>query len=248
MASPFRPPTTIGPAPIEVATEPTSVSAPPGGLPAQPEATPEPTGQPEPPATPEPEAQPETTAPPEAELDATPEPSLQPPAPEPRRRHVRKGGRKKLDPFPPTWIGGGLIVGARAIGLSIDGARFVLPWLAVGVEIEDIVRWWDDGQVDNIFRLTPKLTAIVLPRRHFTPFLRTGFGGEFWTHGLGSYGRWVAGGGFMVRFRSRFMIGLGLDVVGRVPEKRWRQHFGCAISDTVCSLGLEPEISFGVGF
>lgn len=171
---------------------------------------------------------------------SAPELETQPPAP--------SSGSPRRPAFPSTWFQLTIIAAANAVGLGVEGTSFVVPPLGVGLGIENIVVWGGEGGPFNVFRLTPKLTGIILPRRHVSPIVRAGFGGEFISHRLGVYGRWLTGGGVLFRFKKRFMIELSVDVVGRVPDARWRDHFACDITPKVCSLDLEPHVGFGVGF
>lgn len=200
---------------------------------AKPEARAELTPPPPRPSAPPPEE------PPPLDLErGTPEPASRPPrAPAPRRRSV----------YPRTWFSVGVLASKNLVGLSLGGLHFMVPWVGLGLEVEDAV-WWNDQGTFNVFRLTPKAMILVLPRFNVTPFLRGGFGGEFFSHQLGSYGRWVGGAGVLFRIRQRWYVELGVDTMGRVPDSRFADNFRCAITSTPCSLTIEPQIGLGIGF
>jgi hypothetical protein len=171
--------------------------------------------------------------------------NLQPPSP----RHSGRAARpdRRTPKFPQTWFSVSILAGPRNVGAGLGATYFVIPAIGLGLEIDNIVHWHDDGGF-NLFRLTPVVWALLLPRFNTTPFVRTGFGGEFFSHRLGAYGRWLAGGGVLFRFRSRWMVELGIDVVGRVPDLRFQGNFECQLTDNPCSLGLEPRIGAAIGF
>ena len=185
----------------------------------------------------------EAVAPPEPPPASDPELDLQPPAPEPRRTPRRR----PKPTFPKTWYELSVVTGQSTFGLGLGATHFVLPFLGLGGEVQDLLNW-GSGFVFNIFQLTPKVTVLVLPHSRVTPVARVGFGGEFISHRLGSYGRWMTGAGVLWRIRTRFMLELGVDVDGRVPDDRFARNFRCPLLDDPCSLQVAPYASFGVGF
>ena len=232
------PPQPADPAPPAEGTEPgapTEATDPVAPDPATPDAVVATEAEPEPaerePAEPEPEPEPEATA------DAF---TLQPPNPEPLAPPRRPT-------FGPTWLSFGIIAGPSAVGLGIEAVRFVIPWVGVGGELEDVVVFGQPPTY-NIFQVTPKVVLVMLPFRRFSPYVQGGFGGSFMSGGLGSYGRWVAGAGILAAIGERLFLRVGLDVDGLVPDDRYAQRFQCALTSSPCSLGLAPRIGGGLRF
>lgn len=151
--------------------------------------------------------------------------------------------------FGRAWITGGIGASSSHVAFGVGGVYFVIPWLGVGLDLDDTIVFSSPGY--NLFTFTPKVVALALPYRRVSPLVQTGFGGAFFNKGLGSYGRWVAGVGVAMAF-GRFNLRAGVDFDGLVPDSRFAQRFTCSTMSELtggpCSLGLSPWLGFGFGF
>lgn len=178
----------------------------------------------------------------EAEHQEEPDPAaeqleLQPPS------TAAQGLQSRRSPvWGRLWLSGSILAGLDNVGLGFGVVRFVLPRLGFGLDVEDVVVF--DRGAYNVFQATPKVVFLLLPNRRVTPIASGGFGGAFFSHGLGVYGRWVGGAGLMIAIGERFRTGFGLDIEGLLPKSRFYQSFEC-IEGSACHIGLSPWISFG---
>jgi hypothetical protein len=149
--------------------------------------------------------------------------------------------------FPRLWLGFGIGPGRRSIGFGVGVTYFVIPYLGIGLDLDDTIVF-DPSGTYNVFDLTPTLTVLPLPRYRVSPLVKVGFGGEFISHGLGNYGRWLAQGGIAFKIGRRVFVTVLVGPDGRVPDSRWRDRFTCGLANNPCSLGLVIDLGIGFGF
>ncbi len=206
------------------------------------------------------------TATPEAAVPETPVPEAQQPAPDDAREtdddafieqpptpeqgvqmrsRLLRPGREPV--YGPILLSAGLGFSRQHFGIGIGATGFPNPYIGFGVNIQDSMVFYDTGQY-NDFVLTPHVMVIALPFFRVTPYLHGAIGGEFVSNGLGSYGRWEAGSGLILRLgeRQRIALRVGATVIGRIPDDRWATHFHCLLTTEVCSLAVVPEIGVGL--
>lgn len=240
--------------PPEEAQPPAEEPPPPEGEPTTESAAPPPEEAPE--ATPPEEAAPEVAEPPpepvaeeppETAVEFTPsEPEeelavLQPPGTEttPRKRRPSLYGR--------LWAGPVIGFGANLFAIGASATYFVIPHIGVGADLVNVFRWGPNNNFYE-FQLTPQATFLMLPRRRFSPYLWAGFGLDTFNQGLGTYGRWVTGGGFIMLLGPRIVLRLGVEFDGRVPEREWNQNFTCGPFRSNCTIGVSPVIGLSIPF
>jgi hypothetical protein len=166
---------------------------------------------------------------------------LQPPAAESagfiaRRRHSSVWGQ--------SWLSVSILAGLDRFGVGVGAVRFVVPRIGFGLDLDDTIVFYRGPY--NRLQITPKVVFLLLPNRRLTPIASGGFGGTFYSHGAGVYGRWVAGAGLMIAIREHLRFGFGLDVQGLMPKARFYQHFECIGDALECHTGLlAPWVSFG---
>lgn len=208
--------------------------------------TPEDATEPAPPAEavpPEPEPEePETSV----EFTPAPEPErqlaeLQPPGEEENRKRRPKSRYGRL------WAGPVLGGGPNAIALGAAATYFVVPWIGLGAELVNVFSWDPAGSYYE-FQFTPKATLLMLPQFRFSPIAWGGFGVDTFNKGLGTYGRWTGGGGFIMLLGSRLILTLGVNVDGRVPASRWNRTFACGLIRSNCTMGIGPVIGLSFPF
>ncbi len=201
-------------------------------------ATPEATEPPPAPAAEEPRetAVEFTPSGPEEELAV-----LQPPGTEttPRKRRPSLYGR--------LWAGPVIGFGANLFAIGASATYFVIPHIGVGAELVNVFRWGPNNNFYE-FQLTPQATFLMLPRRRFSPYAWAGFGLDTFNQGLGTYGRWVTGGGFIMLLGQRVVLRLGVEFDGRVPEREWNQNFTCGPFRSNCTIGVSPVIGISIPF
>ena len=238
--SPAEPP--AEPAPAE-ATPPTEAPPPAESefvSPPEPEPAPEPTPEPEsefvsPPAdesTPEPEPEPI----PEEEIAV-----LQPPP-------IDDEPKKKKRPdslYGRLWAGPVLGASQSSVAIGLSATYFVVPYLGLGAELVNVFAW-DPSYYE--FQFTPQATLLMLPRRRFSPLFWGGFGVDTFNKGLGTYGRWTAGGGVIMMLGRRLILTVGVEVDGRVPESRWNRTFACGPFKKNCTMGIGPALGISIPF
>lgn len=203
-----------------------------------------PAADPDAPTEPEPEPTPEPDPEPTAE-PATPPPSLQPPAPEPGAGpNWQRGGDSY---YGGTLVGPIIGAGRRTVAFGVGVTHFIVPHVGIGADLVNVIRWGSPGIGTYYeFELTPIVTLLALPRRRFTPLIWGGFGFDVFSHKLGTYGRWVGGGGFAFTAGRLAIVTIGVEVDGRVPLSRWNANFTCGITRSNCSLGIRPVIGFSI--
>lgn len=177
---------------------------------------------------------------------------LQPPAPDsqpssafdPRKTPWGSGRRKPV--WGQLWVSGSFHAGFGRVGLGASVTRFLVPRLGLGLDLDDEISWGWPGAY-NLFQLTPKATFVLLPYHRVTPIAHAGFGGAFFSHKLGVYGRWVVGTGLMFAIRERLRMGFGLDFEGFLPQSRFYRHFECqGTSLRTCHRQFTPWVAFGI--
>lgn len=172
-----------------------------------------------------------------------PPPSLQPPAPEPGASpNWQRGGDSY---YGGTLVGPILGGGVRAVAFGVGATHFIVPHVGIGADLVNVIRWGNQGTYYE-FEFTPIVTLLALPRRRFTPLIWGGFGLDVFNRQLGTYGRWVGGGGFAFKVGRRAIVTVGAEVDGRVPLSRWNANFTCGITRSNCSLGIQPVIGFAI--
>jgi hypothetical protein len=194
-------------------------------------------------------AEPEPTedTPPETAVEFTPnEPEeelavLQPPGTEttPRKKRPSLYGR--------LWAGPVIGFGSNLFAIGASATYFVIPHIGVGADLVNVFRWGPDNNFYE-FQLTPQATLLMLPRRRFSPYFWAGFGLDTFNQGLGTYGRWVTGGGFIMLLGRRIVLRLGVEFDGRVPEREWNQNFTCGPFRGNCTVGVSPVIGLSIPF
>jgi len=165
---------------------------------------------------------------------------------QPESQGAARGG-PRLPNYPATWFSAGAGGGPNVVSIGLGVTQFVVPWVGVGLELRDDIIFNSPGTF-NSFVATPTVTFLALPRRHFSPFARAGFGVNFYSAGLGVYGQWRAGGGFLIRFARRYSVDIGLEVGGNVPRDKWFRNFECDGGGEKCWLSYWPSVGFGVAF
>lgn len=164
-----------------------------------------------------------------------------------RREHQRR--LKRYPPiFGPTMLSAIIMAGADSVGVSVSAARFVLPWLGLGFDIDESLVL--EKPTHNDFSLAGNLWFVMTPHLRASPYLRAGLGGEVFSGGLGVYGQWKGGMGMVVRLDTerRFAFGLGLEILGRFPNARFERNLRCVLTATPCSLAIRPEIGLSLHF
>jgi hypothetical protein len=229
------PSATAEPPPSATAEPPPSASAEPP--PSAPTPTPAAEPQPVPDSEPAPASDLAAIEAEHAEDEPAESLALQPAAPEAMH------GRARPRVWGSTWLSLSILAGRYYFGLGGGVVRFVVPRLGFGLDVADAIVL--DRVSYNLFRLTPKVVFLVLPYRRVTPLASAGFGGAFYSHGGGAYGRWVAGGGVMFAIREHLRMGFGLDVAGHLPKDRFYQRFRCTDGEGGCHIGVAPWVSFG---
>ncbi|MGH1343866.1 MAG: hypothetical protein ACRBN8_20075 [Nannocystales bacterium] len=246
------------PAPAE-ATPPVE-AAPPA------EATPPAEASP-PEGSPEGEVPPTEAAPAEpSPTEASPAPVLPPRQPEPEPAAVEftptepkseiaelqppgdSEGRRKPDSlYGRFWAGPVIGAGGSLFAIGASATYFVIPHIGLGAELVNVFSWDPQGSYYE-FQLTPQATFLMLPRRRLSPLFWGGFGLDTFNKGLGTYGRWSAGGGLIMLLGRRFMLTVGVEVDGRVPTRKWNQTFTCGPVRGNCTMGIGPALGISIPF
>lgn len=162
---------------------------------------------------------------------------------------VARGRAKRAPPvYGPLLVSGGLTAGPNSFGFGAGLTRFVIPWIGVGLELDEVVVF--GRSTFNDFSFAGHVMILLTPYFRVTPYVRGALGPEFFSHGLGIYGQWKGGAGLIIRFGEgqRIALRLGADVVGVIPDSRFKQHFTCTLTDFPCSLGIQPQIGVAFAF
>ena len=208
----------------------------------------------------------ESPAPPAIELSGAPEPEPETepePEPEPERsyetfieqpsagphggsRHQQRRAERLPPVYGPLLISPGLGFGPNSFGVHVGLTNFVVPWVGLGVDVGDTIVF--DSGAFNDFAIGAHVWILPMPYFRVTPYIRGALGGEFFSHKLGAYGRWEAGGGLIIRLgkTQRIALRFGVEVVSRLPDARFEQNFLCGPVKTPCSMWILPEL--GVAF
>lgn len=188
----------------------------------------------DPPPEPEPEPDPWDEPAPEEEIA-----TLQPAAPDRTKRPKPKSLYGRL------WAGPVLGASSSSVALGASATYFVVPYVGVGAELVNVFAWSPNYYE---FQFTPQITLLALPRRRFSPIAWGGFGVDTFNKGLGTYGRWNAGGGFIMLLGRRMILTLGVEVDGRIPVSRWNDVFACGPFKSNCSMGIGPALGLAFPF
>lgn len=207
----------------------------------------QPTESSPPPEVAEPTPEPAAQEPPETATQFTPsEPEeelavLQPPGAEDTAR------RRRPSLYGRLWAGPVIGFGANLFAVGVSATYFVIPHIGLGGDLVNVFRWGSNNGFYE-FQLTPHATFLMLPRLRFSPYFWAGFGLDTFNKGLGTYGRWVTGGGFIMLLGSRTVLRLGVEFDGRVPERKWNQNFACGPFRGNCTVGISPVIGLSFPF
>jgi hypothetical protein len=170
----------------------------------------------------------------------------QPPGPS-ARQHQRRP--KRFEPiYGPTMLSAVIVAGADSAGVSVSAARFVVPWLGLGFDINESIAF--EKPAYNDFAAAGSVWFVMTPHLRASPYLRAGLGGEVFSNGLGVYGQWKGGMGVVVRLatKRKFAFGIGLEILGRFPDSRFERNLTCVLTPTPCSLAIRPQIGLSVHF
>lgn len=226
------PPTeTSPPAEPSDGTPPPTETAPAEPEPAEDAAQVEPAAQPDP----QPTAVEFTPAEPESEIA-----ELQPPS----------GSTVKSKPdsiYGRLWAGPVIGAGGSLFAIGASATYFIVPYFGLGGELVNVFSWDPDGSYYE-FQLTPQATLLMLPRRKLSPLFWGGFGLDTFNKGLGTYGRWTAGGGLIMLLGQRIILTVGVEVDGRVPAREWNQTFTCGPIRGNCTMGIGPALGLSIPF
>lgn len=219
-----------------------------------------------PPAEPAAEADPATetepTEPTEA-VEPPPEPT-EPPAPEPNEveftpaepeyeiADLQPPGDPKARSKPDSlygrlWAGPVIGAGPSQFAIGASATYFIIPHVGLGGELVNVFSWDSAGSYYE-FQLTPQATLLMLPRRRFSPLAWGGFGLDTFNKGLGTYGRWTAGAGFIMLLGRRIILTIGVEVDGRVPTREWNRTFTCGPIRGNCTMGIGPALGISIPF
>lgn len=168
-----------------------------------------------------------------------------------RREHQRRF--KRYDPiYGPTMLSAIVMAGADSAGVSASAARFVIPWLGFGFDIDESLVF--EKPTYNDFAVAGNVWFVMTPHLRASPYVRAGLGAEVFSRGLGVYGQWKSGLGMVVRLDTpkqlerRFAFGIGVEVLGRFPNARFERNLSCVLTPTPCSLAIRPEIGLSMHF
>lgn len=170
-----------------------------------------------------------------------------------RREHQRRF--KRYEPiYGPTMLSAIVMAGADSAGVSASAARFVIPWLGFGFDIDESLVF--EKPTYNDFSVAGNVWFVMTPHLRASPYLRAGLGGEVFSRGLGVFGQWKAGLGMVVRLDTprqpeierRFAFGVGVEILGRFPNDRFERDLTCVLTPTPCSLAIRPEIGLSMHF
>jgi hypothetical protein len=156
---------------------------------------------------------------------------------------------KRFEPiYGPTMLSAVIMAGADSAGVSLNAARFVIPWLGLGFDIDESIVFEKPSY--NDFSVAGNVWFVMTPHLRASPYVRAGLGGEFFSGGHGVYGQWKGGMGVVVRLETkrRFAFGLGFEILGRFPNARFERNLPCMLTPTPCSLAIRPEIGLSVHF
>lgn len=229
-------------------TEATPPAEPPEGDAAPPEAAPPELAPSEPspaveaaPVEPEPEPVAEPTAveftPAEPESEIA---ELQPPGDSTTKR-------KPDSLYGRLWAGPVIGAGGSLFAIGASATYFLVPYFGLGGELVNVFSWDPAGSYYE-FQLTPQATVLMLPRRRVSPLFWGGFGLDTFNKGLGTYGRWTAGGGLIMLLGRRIILTVGVEVDGRVPAREWNQTFTCGPIRGNCTMGIGPSLGISIPF
>lgn len=168
-----------------------------------------------------------------------------------RREHQRRF--KRFEPiYGPTMLSAIVMAGADSAGVSASAARFVIPWLGFGFDIDESLVF--EKPTYNDFSVAGNVWVVMTPHLRASPYLRAGLGGEVFSRGLGVFGQWKGGLGMVVRLDTprqlerRFAFGVGVEILGRFPNARFERDLTCVLTPTPCSLAIRPEIGLSMHF
>lgn len=167
-----------------------------------------------------------------------------------RDRKKREKREKKPFRYPPLWLSAGLggsFGPGGYLNVGVDVTYFFLPRIGFGLEVGDLIifdRPADD--FNNILTITPGVTLLAFPRLRFSPYTRAGLGPVVYNRGFGTLGRWLLGGGIVMKF-TRVFLNLGVDVSAQFPEDKYEDIWGgCVGLSSNCSLTVSPRIGIGI--
>lgn len=163
--------------------------------------------------------------------------------------HEHKRRLKRYPPiFGPTMLSAIIMAGADSAGVSASAARFVVPWVGLGFDIDESIVF--EKPAYNDFSVAGNVWVVMTPHLWASPYVRVGLGGEVFSSGLGVYGQWKGGMGLVVRLatKRRFALGLGVEILGRLPDARFKRNLTCVLTPTPCSLAIRPEVGLSVHF
>jgi hypothetical protein len=172
---------------------------------------------------------------------------IEQPAGPPRHEHQRR--LKRFPPiYGPTMLSAIIMAGADSAGVSVSAARFVVPWVGLGFDIDEGIVFAKPAY--NDFSVAGNVWIVMTPHLRASPYVRAGLGAEFFSGGLGVYGQWKGGLGVVVRLatKRRFAFGIGLEILGRFPNARFDRNLTCVLTPTPCSLAIRPEIGLSLHF
>jgi len=224
-APPTDPPPGEAPPPETAPAEPTPAEPSPAveAAPLEPEPVAEPT------------ATPFTPAEPESEIA-----ELQPPG-DSTAKH------KPDSLYGRFWAGPVIGAGGSLFAIGASATYFLVPYFGLGGELVNVFSWHPDGSYYE-FQLTPQATVLMLPRRRLSPLFWGGFGLDTFNKGLGTYGRWTAGGGLIMLLGQRIILTVGVEVDGRVPAREWNQTFTCGPIRGNCTMSIGPSLGISIPF
>jgi hypothetical protein len=172
---------------------------------------------------------------------------IEQPAGPPRHEHQRR--LKRFAPiYGPTMLSAIIMAGADSAGVSVSAARFVVPWVGLGFDIDESIVF--ERPTYNDFAMAGNVWVVMTPHLRASPYVRAGLGAEFFSGGLGVYGQWKGGMGVVVRLETkrRFAFGVGFEILGRFPNSRFERNISCVLTPTPCSLAIRPEIGLSLHF
>ena len=252
-------PSETAPPPAETAP-PADASTPPAEDPPSAEATPP--AEPSEGEAPPPEAAPEPTPAPTVEaapVEPEPEPAAEataveftPAEPESEIAELQPPGdsttkRKPDSLYGRLWAGPVIGAGGSLFAIGASATYFLVPYFGLGGELVNVFSWDPAGSYYE-FQLTPQATVLMLPRRRVSPLFWGGFGLDTFNKGLGTYGRWTAGGGLIMLLGRRIILTVGVEVDGRVPAREWNQTFTCGPIRGNCTMGIGPSLGISIPF
>jgi hypothetical protein len=165
----------------------------------------------------------------------------------PEHEHQRR--LKRFPPiYGPTMLSAIIMAGADSAGVSASVARFVVPWVGLGFDIDESIVF--EKPTYNDFSVAGNVWIVMTPHLRASPYVRAGLGGEVFSGGLGVYGQWKGGMGVVVRLETkrRFAFGIGFEILGRFPNARFERNLPCVLTPTPCSLAIRPEIGLSLHF